>query len=120
MTERKNENFNDLTMPKFFYCTFHTEYALHKAVEVNTFELLGEDTKIVQATEPTDIIWENRHIRKSERNIRWFFVALTMALLTMIVFTIIVWLLKKKILYEYMQNPPAVNCNSVIYNFNAD
>ena len=43
-----------------------------------------------------------------------------MAILTLIVFTIIVWLLKKKILYEYMQNPPAVNCNTVIQDFNAD
>ena len=41
LTDRKNARFKDLTIPRYFYCTFHTEYALHKAVEVNTFELLG-------------------------------------------------------------------------------
>ena len=43
-----------------------------------------------------------------------------MSILTFFVFTIIVWLLKKKIFYEYMQEPPNVNCNSVVDAFNAD
>ena len=33
MTEIKNAKFENLTMPKLFYCTFHTEYAYSKANE---------------------------------------------------------------------------------------
>ena len=32
MTDYKNENLDELTVPKNFYCTFHTEYAYHKAI----------------------------------------------------------------------------------------
>ena len=37
MTDYKNENLDQLTMPQNFYCTFHTEYAYNKAIEVSTF-----------------------------------------------------------------------------------
>ena len=37
MTKYKNENFEKLFIPKKFFCTFRTEYAYHKALEVNTF-----------------------------------------------------------------------------------
>ena len=43
MTDYKNENFEKLFVPKMFFCTFHTEYAYHKALEVNTFTFLNED-----------------------------------------------------------------------------
>ena len=62
MTKYKNENFEELTTPKVFYATFHHEYAYHKAVEVNKkeqFSFLNVQSKIRDATEPTDIIWEN-------------------------------------------------------------
>jgi len=42
--------------------------------------LLGEDSAIIEATEPTNIIWENRFISNKERTIRviafTFFVAI--------------------------------------------
>ena len=35
MTKYKNDNLEDLTTPKMFYCTFHHEYAYHKSIEVD-------------------------------------------------------------------------------------
>ena len=66
MTDVKNKNFEKLVAPKLFFCTFMHEQAYEKAVGAN-FELFAETTKIRQATEPTDIIWENRQIRRSQR-----------------------------------------------------
>jgi len=34
MTQYKNEHLDELTTPKMFYCTFHHEYAYHKALEL--------------------------------------------------------------------------------------
>lgn len=60
MTKYKNDNFDDITCPRYFYVTFHTEYAYHKALEFHHFNFLEMEIEIKQATEPTDIIWENR------------------------------------------------------------
>ena len=46
MTDYKNENLEELCVPKNFYCTFHTEYAYHKAIEINTFNFMGEEIKV--------------------------------------------------------------------------
>ena len=69
MTAYKNEHFDALTTPVAFFCTFHTEYAYKKALEILPLKFLNMDEhhhiKLGQATEPTDILWENRHIKKS-------------------------------------------------------
>ena len=45
MTKYKNDNLEDLVTPRFFYATFHHEYAYHLAIEVskkNQFMFLNE------------------------------------------------------------------------------
>lgn len=100
MTAYKNENLAELTKPRHFYCTFHHEYAYHKAIEVNKIEqltFLNEQVAIRDATEPTDIIWENRHIRKEWRRVRWCMAVFLMILLSFCGFTLIFVLLKNKL-----------------------
>jgi hypothetical protein len=59
MTAYKNDNFASLTVPKLFFCTFHHELAYSKSINKD-FDLYGDVIKVRQATEPTDIMWENR------------------------------------------------------------
>ena len=73
-----------------------------------------------QATEPTDIIWENRHIRKRERRFRGMMVVCAMAILALGTFTAIVWLLKRKLLILYLKEPPGIDCNLVLQKFGSD
>ena len=101
LTEIKNEKFEDLTIPRLFYCTFHTEYAYTKANEANDMLFLGNHINIQQATEPTDIIWENRHYRKIHRRVRWVFVFLFMILLSFGAFIAIIFLIKRKLLITF-------------------
>ena len=102
MTQYKNKHFDDLTTPRNFFCTFHTEYAYKKALEILPLDFMkmGEDhmINISQATEPTDILWENRHIRKNIRRIRWVFAIILMAILSLCSFAFVFWLLKRKLL----------------------
>ena len=97
MTKYKNENFEKLFIPKKFFCTFRTEYAYHKALEVNTFQFQGEDINIAQAQEPTDIIWENRHFTKTDRRFRFMIVVLVMSILALFAFLVIILTLKQKL-----------------------
>eukprot|EP00353_Schmidingerella_taraikaensis_P001871 CAMPEP_0185597970 /NCGR_PEP_ID=MMETSP0434-20130131/81705_1 /TAXON_ID=626734 ORGANISM="Favella taraikaensis, Strain Fe Narragansett Bay" /NCGR_SAMPLE_ID=MMETSP0434 /ASSEMBLY_ACC=CAM_ASM_000379 /LENGTH=156 /DNA_ID=CAMNT_0028226837 /DNA_START=1580 /DNA_END=2050 /DNA_ORIENTATION=+ len=117
MTKYKNENLADLTTPRVFYCTFHHEYAYHLAIEVNKkeqFSFLKEQVNIKEATEPTDIIWENRHIRKNWRTLRWMCARMIMIIFAFIGFALIIILLKNKLAVQYVSNPPGINCDNVV------
>jgi len=43
MTKLKNENFDDLTIPRNFYATFHTEYSYNLAIKTHIFPFFGQD-----------------------------------------------------------------------------
>ena len=46
MTDFKNENFDLLTLPRNFYCTFHTEYAYHKAIQLSKFPFMDGEIHV--------------------------------------------------------------------------
>ena len=117
MTDYKNENLEELCVPQNFYCTFHTEYAYRKAIEINTFQFMGEEIKVTQGTEPTDIIWENTHYRHDKLRCRIFLIVLAMAIIATGTFSIITWLLKRKLLIEYMKKPPGIPCDTYFDSF---
>jgi len=87
------------------------------AIKTHVFPFNGHDILVNQATEPTDIIWENRHIRKTERRFRGLVIFSIMAILAFGTFTGIVWLLKRKLLIMYMKEPPGIDCGLVDKSF---
>lgn len=55
------QDFESLTRPTACFITFEEEDACNMALALKTDKLLlGEDMKFKRASEPTDIIWENR------------------------------------------------------------
>ena len=75
----KNEHYDDLTRPVCAFITFEEEdaYIIAQNFEPKTNwlgrvfpshkQLLNQDLYFTEATEPTNIIWENRHVTKKER-----------------------------------------------------
>jgi hypothetical protein len=87
------------------------------AVKVNKFFFLNEEIDIKQANEPTDIIWENRHIRSRERKCRGVLVIIVMAILAAGTFAAIYILLQQKLLNHYRAEPPGIDCRLVLKSF---
>ena len=57
--------FDKLTVPVSAFITFEEEDSKIVALRNNSQKiLLGQTMKFVDASEPTDIIWENRHYSK--------------------------------------------------------
>ena len=69
MTEEKNKNFDKIVRPNSFFCTFRHEIGQHTALENrNKFIFYNEPIrKIRRASEPTDLIWENKEITPKQR-----------------------------------------------------
>jgi len=66
ITELKDEHYDSLTRPVCAFITFEEEegYQTASRIKAHKVKLLGENIDIRPATEPTNIIWENRHITK--------------------------------------------------------
>jgi hypothetical protein len=82
--ELKSEGIEQYTRPVSAFLTFENEEGLNRCLNYNeTVEdpkydhykhMLGEELAIDEASEPTDIIWENRSFTSWERLIRTFIV----------------------------------------------
>ena len=70
INEVKNTNLDHYTRPVFAFLTFENEggYEVGRKYESDETALLECKINIKEATEPTDIIWENRHFTEEERN----------------------------------------------------
>ena len=56
-------------MPKCAFITIESEVAYNALSEMGEIELSGWESKLIEAPEPTNVIWENRDFDKT---IRWF------------------------------------------------
>ena len=62
VVNRLFEDFDKLTVPVSAFITFEEEDGKIIALKYNgDKQLLGQSLKLINASEPTDIIWENRH-----------------------------------------------------------
>lgn len=79
ISKLKNEKFKDLTRPVGAFITFEEEDAYNLAQKYEPqysltgkllppkTQFLDEDFYLIPATEPTNIIWENRHFTNKDR-----------------------------------------------------
>ena len=91
---------NKLQLPCSVFVTFESEEGNNRALAYNDpsnpqMDLLGEQIEIQDASEPTDIIWENRQYSEFGRNIKrvivWtiIFIMLTISASIIYKFTLI-------------------------------
>jgi|TARA_B110000285_G_scaffold199866_1_gene233305 hypothetical protein len=73
LKKEDSELLDNLQRPCTVFVTFESEEGYNRALVYNenpTCRLLGESVKITEASEPTDIIWENRHYTEGLRNMK--------------------------------------------------
>jgi hypothetical protein len=126
--KKDSQLLDKLQRPCSLFITFESEEAYNRALLYNqciedpsmpeyarfrTF--LGEEIEIQPASEPTDIIWENRSFTERERNIKKGIVSLIIIGLLMASFAII-FVAKKASLAKKNQYPK-VNCKEFEENY---
>jgi hypothetical protein len=72
---------------------------------------MGQDFKFTKASEPTDIIWENRHFTVAARFMRELLGYAIVVVILVLSFISILWLAKLKI--DFANVFPAINCNII-------
>ena len=79
--------------PNTFYVTFKFEDTLVKAVQMKQFKLCEEMVTLKRAKEPTNIIWENRDVSKTQRKINGAMVICVMFFILLGFFLFATWAL---------------------------
>ena len=90
---------DNLQRPCSVFVTFESEEGYQRALNYNSTldlpdykqysTLLGQEIEIVAASEPSDIIWENRYLRPHDRLLRTAAVSLVVLVLLCFSFSII-------------------------------
>mmetsp|Transcript_27490 Transcript_27490/g.19866 ORF Transcript_27490/g.19866 Transcript_27490/m.19866 type:complete len:108 (+) Transcript_27490:1313-1636(+) len=85
-----------LAIPIQAFVTMETEDGYEAIMKHTNFDILGSTSSVVTATEPTNIVWENRQYSYYNRFIRACVVIFIIALVLAIVF-VFIFLVKIKI-----------------------
>ena len=91
MTRRLHADFqgdNELTTPVCAFICMETEEAYNHIAPSGKLDILGKETTVKEAVEPTNIIWENRYFDKTTRAIRMFFIIIAVSTVLFITFLI--------------------------------
>jgi hypothetical protein len=119
----KNTKYSDLTRPVGAFITFEEEDAYLLASDYEPqysftgkrlsamAQLMGDDLFFKQATEPTNILWENRHLTHKDRLKRSGWVFAIIVLMIIVSFSLIFFC--KSYSVKVSQTYPAVDCSVI-------
>lgn len=119
-----HENFKDLTEPVTAFLTFEEEKCYQIALEYSKKdpedkeELMYQEFKFTDATEPTNIIWENRHLTRMDLHKRSFVVFLIIVALLAICFLATFWTQKE--LIQIQKDFPIKSCSVIKSTYGDD
>ena len=116
---------NKMQTPCSVFATFQTEEGYQRALNYNETvlmddfkkydTLLGEKIEIQPASEPTDIIWENRSFTPQQRNIKRLIMAIIVLISLAISFSIIFAASKASLAKK--EKYPKVNCKDIAEDY---
>lgn len=115
-----NTEFIKLTEPVSAFIIFEEEdgilIALEESEKNKKATVLGMPMKFTQASQPTNIIWENRHFTNCERTIRGIIVTIITIILLGLSFWAIV-LTQAKALSVDSTFPPTTDCDQIVSSY---
>jgi len=115
-----NDEFDKLTEPVSAFIIFEEEdgviVALEESETNEDAQIMGQRMKFKPATEPTNIIWENRHITVIQMYLRLIFVTIISGILLALSFWAI-FLTQVKAINADSTFPPTTDCAAIETNY---
>ena len=88
LTETKNQKYDDLVVPNYFFCTFMEGKGCKAAIDQERIDCDGITVDLKEAKNPSDILWLNKGVAKSSQCKRGIIVTLIIAIVSWGVFWI--------------------------------
>ena len=79
-------------------------------MKLANFNFFGEKLKVKTALDPSNILWENRHISKKNRTCRLIFISAWILFIMHLFFLFGTSSIYFMIVLKYWETPPGVNC----------
>lgn len=86
MTKELHERMEETCTPVSAFVTIESETAYNYVCGVDALNLFGTDSKVKEAVEPTNIIWENRDFSKYKRAAKAFMILVAVLVVLFITF----------------------------------
>ena len=124
ITEKIHENMDDVTTPKCAFVSIESEVAYNHLSGVETegeagkITLAGLRSKVTEAPEPTNVIWENRDFDKS---VRWARLILVIIAVMFVLFLTFMATVKAKSMTNDLvgKYDDSMNCDEVTHMYPA-
>jgi hypothetical protein len=120
ITQKIHENLDEVTTPKCAFVSIESEEAYNHLSEVDTGKvtIAGVKSKVAEAPEPTNVIWENRDFDKSVRWARLVLVGL--AVLFVLFLTFMATVKAKSMTNDLIgKYDDSMNCDEVAHMYDA-
>ena len=88
ITRKMHEHMAEYTTPVCAFVCMETEDAYNHIAPSGKLDILGTESTIKEAVEPTNIIWENRYFDKTTRAVRLLFIIIAVCTVLFITFLI--------------------------------
>ena len=116
------QEFDELTIPTTAFITFESDDSANLALDVcetsERHKIIGQEMKFIKPSEPTDIIWENRHYTPFDYLLRQLWAALIVGVLLfvslIVIYAISAYSMKLAAVY------PPTNCDSIDAAYGAE
>jgi hypothetical protein len=127
---QNHENYDKLTIPACAFITFESDDGYAEAIHYSSksswwarknlsetdeseyVSIMGVQPKFISSTEPTNIIWEHRHIKGINYASRVIAAMLITAFMLIVSFSVIIAFKKTSI--KYNMKFPSVDCDDII------
>jgi hypothetical protein len=88
MTRKMHEDMENLTTPVCAFVCMESEDAYNHIAPCGKLDILGKESTVKEAVEPTNIIWQNRFFSKTVRAVRMLFIIVAVSTVLFITFLI--------------------------------
>ena len=115
LTNLKNNQYPNLTIPNTFFCTFMEGEGQRTAVSLGEIDCdEGYKLNMKEAKNPSNVLWMNMGVPRKTQVIRGLIVAFIVLIMVVIVYFIFTVEVSAQIYISYKGNPPGINCGAMI------
>ena len=86
ITRKMHEDMENLTTPVCAFISMESETAYNHIAPAGKIDIFGKESKIKEAVEPTNILWENRNFSKVIRAVRLTYIIASVSFVLFVTF----------------------------------
>ena len=121
LTQIKNEEFEEMVTPIYFYCTFMEAEGVQEATHRGKLRFMRDYSIDLQsARSPSDLLWYNRDVSRRSARISGIFIAAIVVAMATVCGYLFSYELSMQLYINFRIDPPTQNCHQLFVQYTED